>query len=59
MKNVDEFLFAPVMAGFWTHRDVVQDVFTFADLLDAHEIIRVQNENEWRAHEAAERERGT
>ena len=43
------------MAGFWTHRDIVEDVFTLDDLLDAHEMLQVKNENEWRAQEAAER----
>lgn len=48
------FVFAPVMAGFWTHQQVVDDVFTLDDLLDAHEILEVKHENEARAHEAAQ-----
>ncbi|UUZ93230.1 hypothetical protein LJK87_50060 [Paenibacillus sp. P25] len=56
LQNVNEFLFAPVMAGLWTHRDLIEDVFTYDDLLDAHEILAVKYENERRAAEAARRE---
>lgn len=52
--NVDEFVYAPVLAGFWSHRDLVTDVFDFDDLLDAHEMLAVRHENEWRAREAAQ-----
>ncbi|NHN33545.1 DUF6889 family protein [Paenibacillus agricola] len=55
---MDSFVFAPVMAGFWTHRDVVEDVYTLDDLLDAHEMLQVKYENELRAQEAAEQRRG-
>ncbi|GLG01834.1 hypothetical protein Alches_18750 [Alicyclobacillus hesperidum subsp. aegles] len=51
MTNVDPFLYAPVVAGFWSHRDLVEDVFTLDDLLDAHEILQVRAENEWRQAE--------
>lgn len=44
------------MAGLWTHRDLIEDVFTYDDLLDAHEILAVKYENERRAAEAARRE---
>jgi len=50
---VDEFLFAPVLGGLWQHRDVVEDVFDIDDLLDAHEIMAVREENIRRAQEAA------
>jgi hypothetical protein len=53
---VDEFLFTPVLAGFWTHRDIVEDVFSLDDLLDVHEIIAVKWENEHRAQEASEKD---
>jgi len=36
------------VAGFWSHRDLIEDVFTLDDLLDAHEILQVRAENEWR-----------
>jgi len=56
---VDEFLFAPVMAGLWSHKDVVMDVFDIDDLLDAHEILEVKAENKRRAEMAARlQERG-
>jgi hypothetical protein len=38
----------------WSHRDLVEKVFTFDDLLDAHEILTVKNENERRAYDAAQ-----
>lgn len=44
----------PVMAGLWRHKDVIRDVFTVDDLLDAHEMLDLRNENERRAREAAE-----
>jgi hypothetical protein len=47
------------MAGFWTHRDIIDCVFTLDDLLDAHEILQVRQENERRAHDAAQQRRGT
>jgi hypothetical protein len=45
------------MAGFWKHRDIVDCVFTLDDLLDAHEILQVKQENERRAYEAAQQGR--
>lgn len=42
------------MAGFWTHRDLIEDVFTIDDLFDANEMLTVKAENERRAREAAE-----
>lgn len=46
---MNPFLFRPVVAGIWTHRDIVTDTFSFLDLLDAHEILDVREENERRA----------
>ena len=46
-----------MLGGLWTHRDIVDDIFTLDDLLDAHEILQVRNENQFRANEAAERDR--
>jgi hypothetical protein len=46
-----------VTAGFWTHRDIIEGIFTFDDLLDAHEILTIKYENERRAQEAAEQSR--
>ncbi|GED71172.1 hypothetical protein BRE01_48740 [Brevibacillus reuszeri] len=43
----------------WDHRDVVQDVYDLDDLLDAHEILDVKQENKRRADEIADlRQRG-
>ncbi|WP_374706046.1 DUF6889 family protein [Brevibacillus reuszeri] len=43
----------------WDHRDVVQDVYDLDDLLDAHEILDVKQENRRRAEEIADlRQRG-
>jgi hypothetical protein len=46
------------MAGFWSHRDVVADVFDIDDLFDAIEMLQIKNENERRAAEAARFRRG-
>ncbi|MFC3768360.1 DUF6889 family protein [Paenibacillus sp. GCM10012303] len=53
LENISEFVYAPVIAGFWTHRDLIDGVFTLDDLLDAHEMLEVRHENERRAYEAA------
>lgn len=54
MINVDEYLFAPVYAGMWQHRDIVENVFTFDDLMDIHEVMAIKAENEKRSYEAAQ-----
>jgi hypothetical protein len=40
-----------VLAGLWTHLDLVADRFTFDDLLDVHELLDVKATNEQRIHE--------
>lgn len=42
-------------AGLWTHREAIGDAFTFEDLLDAHELldVREQNEADYRKWQAA------
>jgi hypothetical protein len=35
-----------VIAGFWTHQQIVSDAFTFVDLMDIHEAIDVKLRNE-------------
>ncbi|HID0823812.1 TPA: DUF6889 family protein [Clostridium botulinum] len=40
----------------WKQHEVWDGTYTLDDLLDAHEILSVKNENERRASEAAERE---
>lgn len=44
------------MAKFWTHRDLVEDVFDIDDLLDAHEMLAVEAENKRRAEIASRQE---
>jgi hypothetical protein len=46
------------MAGFWRQHEVWDGTYTLDDLLDAHEMLEVKNENERRAIEAAEQRRG-
>jgi len=46
-------LFAPVMAGYWRHSEVIDGRYTLDDLLDILEAMHVKAENEWRATEAA------
>jgi len=55
--TLDGFLWRPVMAGVWQHRDIVQGVFSFRDLCDVHEYLDVKEKNEadfraWRAAKA-------
>lgn len=35
-----------MLAGLWTHRDILEDRFLFSDLLDAHEFLDVKAANE-------------
>jgi hypothetical protein len=44
-SNVDEFAFAPVMAGFWKQHELFDGTYTVDDLLDIHEMMLVQEEN--------------
>ena len=50
--HVDEFAFLPVTAGMWQQHELWDGTYTFDDLLDAVEVIRVRRENEYRALEA-------
>ena len=48
------FLFRPVVAGIWQHKDAINGTYKFKDLLDAHEILDVKEANqiafeEWKA----------
>ena len=56
--SLDPFLWRPVAAGVWTHRDIVEGVFTFRDLCDVHEYLDVKEKNQadfraWRAAQEA------
>lgn len=42
-----------MLRGYWRHHEVFDGTYTLDDLLDIHEIIDVQDENEAR-HEAYE-----
>lgn len=39
----------------WTHEQLVTDVFTFADLIDMHEILDVKARNEKTWHDYLKR----
>lgn len=41
------------MAGVWRQHELWDGTYSFADLLDAHEMLNVQYENERRANKAA------
>jgi hypothetical protein len=43
------FLFRPVYAGLWRQRETFDGTYSFADLLDAHELLDLQVEAERRA----------
>lgn len=44
--ELNPLLFRPVAAGLWTHREAISGVFSFEDLLDAHELLDVREQNE-------------
>lgn len=48
----------PVVAGMWRQHETWDGTYTFDDLLDAHEVLMVQEKNKQRAREAAERNSG-
>lgn len=48
----------PVMDGMWKLHETFDGTYTIDDLLDAHEILDVRDENEARAHRWRERMRG-
>jgi hypothetical protein len=46
------------MAGVWTHRDIVDGVFSFHDLIEIHEFLDTKETNDadfraWRAAQEA------
>ena len=55
--NYDAYLFTPVIAGIWKQHELWDGTYTLGDLLDAHEMLQVKQENEFRAREAAEMRR--
>ena len=52
--NYDAYLYTPVAAGMWRQHEVWDGTYTLGDLLDAHEMLMVRNENERRQREQAE-----
>ena len=54
--NVDDLLFVPVTAGLWKQHETWDGTYDLDDLLDIVEVLKVKNENERRANEAAELE---
>lgn len=47
------------MAGKWKQHELWDGTYTLDDLMDAHEMLIVENENKRRAQEAAERSNQT
>jgi hypothetical protein len=45
------------MAGMWKQHQLWDGTYDLDDLLDAHEILEIQNENTLRAEEAARQRR--
>jgi len=41
-------VYAPVIAGMWQQHELWDGTYTFSDLLDAHELLLVKQENERR-----------
>ena len=39
---MDEFAYAPVMAGMWKQHEVFDGTYDFDDLLDAHEMLAMR-----------------
>jgi len=50
--NIDDFVFAPVMAGDWKQHETWDGTYTMDDLLDWHEMQAVKQENEQRFHDS-------
>ena len=55
--NIDEMLYAPVLAGYWKQCQTWDGTYTLDDLLDITEAMLVKNENERREQEYMEQER--
>ena len=55
--TLDAFAFAPVAAGLWQQHELFDGTYDFDDLLDAHELLAVKEENAHRLREYAERSR--
>jgi hypothetical protein len=53
--NINTLVFRPVIAGMWTHADLVRGVYSFHDLMEANELLDVKsaNERQYQAWKAA------
>ena len=49
--NYDAFLMTPVIDGMWRQHETWDGTYTLSDLLDAHEMLAVREENRRRADE--------
>lgn len=52
-------MYAPVIAGMWQQHELWDGTYTLTDLLDAHEMMLVKQENqrrfdEWQSRQAGE-----
>ncbi len=56
-ENVEEMLYAPVLAGYWKQCETWDGTYTLDDLLDIIEAMLVKSENERREYESMEQER--
>lgn len=56
-ENVEDMLYAPVLAGYWKQYEIWDGTYTLDDLLDITEVMIVKNENERREQEHMEQER--
>ena len=50
-KNINEFIFLPVMKGMWKQHELWDGTYTFKDLLDIREVILIEAENNRRVQE--------
>lgn len=55
--NLDNFAYAPVFHGMWKQHEVFDGTYSLEDLLDAHEMLLVMNENKRRAEDYAASQR--
>ncbi len=49
--NVDPVLFAPIMAHYWTQKELKDGTYSYLDLLDILEMMKVENENRRRDYD--------
>lgn len=52
-SNVNEYIYAPVIGGYWKQHEIWDGTYNIDDLMDIIEMMIVKRENEIRASEAA------